>query len=111
MFHQPRNGELKPRADTPRGEALEAACHRAASMILIPAKALHSELQKQTLDGAAQAIRLADRFEVSIEVMIRRLHEIGMFNNDWTVVLARRIGSKLAIEFAAYPVWLKPYLP
>jgi hypothetical protein len=36
---------------------------------------------------------------------------VDAFDNGWTVVLARRTGAKLSIEFAGYPVWLKPYLP
>jgi hypothetical protein len=110
LFYEQRDGELKARPDAPRGDALEAACHRAASMILIPAKALRAELQNQPLAGATQISSLAERFEVSIEVMVRRLDEFGVFENGWTAVLTRRIGRNLAIEFAAYTVWLKPYL-
>ena len=111
LFFEARDGELKARTDAPRGDALESACHRASSMILIPAKALRAELQNQELDGAARISELADRFEVSIEVMLRRLNEFSLFENGWAPVLTRRIGRNLAVEFAAYPLWLKGCAP
>lgn len=110
LFFEQRDGELKARADAPCGDALELACHRAASMILIPAKAMRAALQNQRLDGAIRIRELADRFEVSIEVMLRRLNEFSQFESGWAPVLTRRIGPNLAIEFAVYPPWLKPYL-
>ena len=42
--------------------------------------------------------------------MLRRLNEFSLFENGWAPVLTRRIGRNLAVEFAAYPLWLKPYL-
>ena len=110
LFFEQRDGELKARADAPRGDALESACHRAASMILIPGKALRAELQNQKLDGAARIRELADRFEVSVEVMLRRLNEFSLLKDGWAPVLTRRIGRNLTVEFAACPIWLKPYL-
>jgi hypothetical protein len=111
LFYESRNGDLKPRSDTPRGDALEAACHRAASMILVPTDSLRGHLQHGGIDTAAEAIDLARLFQVSPEVMLRRLHDVGAFDHGWTTVLTRRNGASLSIEFAGYPVWLKPYLP
>jgi IrrE N-terminal-like domain len=109
LFFEQRGGELKARADAPRGDALEAACHRAASMILVPAKTLRAELQRQPVESTAQIDRLAARFAVSVEVMLRRLHDSDAFVHGWAPVLTRRTGPGLVIEYGAYPVWLKPY--
>lgn len=110
LFFERREGELKVRRDAPRGEALEAACHRAASMILIPTKALTAELRERCLEGGERIRELADRFDVSIEVMIRRLNELSLFGNSWAPVLTRRKGVVLAIEFAANAIWLNQHL-
>jgi len=53
---------------------------------------------------------LADRFEVSVEVMVRRLHDFGGLNGDWAPVLTRRNGNDFEIEYAVYPPWLKSHL-
>jgi Zn-dependent peptidase ImmA (M78 family) len=110
LFFERRDGELKVRRDAPRGEALEAACHRAASMILIPTKALAAELRDRPLEDGERIRELADRFDVSIEVMMRRLNELSLFGNNWAPVLARRKGEVLAIEFAANSTWLNQHL-
>lgn len=110
LFFEHRNGDLKPRRDAPRGEALEAACHRAASMILVPPKALTGELHGQKLDSAARVGQLAERFAVSPEVMLRRLNDLSLLEETWTPVLTRQQGPELIVDFAGYPVWLKPYL-
>ena len=110
LFFERRDGELEVRRDAPRGEALEAACHRAASMILIPTKALAAELRERRLEDGQRIRELADHFDVSIEVMTRRLNELSLFGNNWAPVLTRRKGKELAIEFAASPVWLNQHL-
>ena len=74
LFYEEHDGELKPRKDAPRGESLEAACHKAASMILVPGKALKAELREHPPSNSAAIVELASRFEVSIEVMVRRLN-------------------------------------
>ncbi len=110
LFYEQQDGELKPRRDTPRGDSLEAACHKAASMILVPSKMLKSELRIQPPTNANSVVELANRFDVSTEVMLRRLNEFGVFEHGWTPVLTRRSGGSLAIEYAAYPPWLKSHL-
>lgn len=110
LFYDNENGEIKPRKDSPRGDKLEAACHKAASMILIPRKVLHRELRKQPPANAAIVIELANRFEVSPEVMLRRLHELTVFEEDWVPVLTRHRKGDLTIVFAPYPPWLRSRL-
>jgi Zn-dependent peptidase ImmA (M78 family) len=110
LFYEERDGELKPRKDAPRGDGLEVACHKAASMILVPGKALRVQLRQDAPANSNAIVDLANQFEVSVEVMVRRLSELGAFENTWAPVLARRSGGALTIEYAAYPPWLKSHL-
>lgn len=110
LFYEQRNGELKARKDSPRGDALEVACHKAASMILVPSKILRTELRDRELTDADEIVIRAKRFEVSLEVMVRRLQESGAFDRNWTAVLARRTGGTLVVEYAAYTHWLIPHI-
>ena len=93
LFYEQQNGEMKPRKDTARGDSLEAACHKAVSMILVPSKVLKAELKTQPPANANSVVELANRFEVSTEVMLRRLNEFSMFEHDWALVLTRRSGA------------------
>jgi hypothetical protein len=79
-------------------------------MLLVPAKSLRDELRQRELADAEGIVKLAGRFNVSIESMIRRLHESGAFENGWTAILTRRTGGILAIEYAAYSHWLIPHI-
>jgi hypothetical protein len=110
LFYEQREGELKPRKDSPRGEQLEFACHRAASMILVPNKVLKEEMRQKGVNSGDDIIALARKFEVSIEVMSRRLHELRAFENNWAPVLVRDSNGTLLIEYAAYPHWLIPHI-
>jgi Zn-dependent peptidase ImmA (M78 family) len=110
LFYEQRDGSWKSRKDAPRGDRLEAACHKAAAMILVPSTALSAELHRGAISNAASLTELADRFEVSVEVMVRRLHDFGGLNGDWAPVLTRRNGNDFEIEYAVYPPWLKSHL-
>lgn len=110
LFYEERDGELKPRRDAPKGDGLETACHKAASMILVPNKALRTELRQRKLNATSSIVELAGRFEVSVEVMLRRLNELEVFESGWAPILTRRSGERLAIEYATYPPWLKSHL-
>ncbi len=110
LFYDRENGEIRPRKDSPRGDNLEHACHKAASMILIPSKVLNQELKRHPPADAGSVVKLANRFEVSMEVMLRRLHDVGVFDQDWVPVLARQQKSGLTVEYGPYPPWLRSQL-
>ena len=110
LFYERQEGELKSRKDSPKGDRLEAACHKAAALILVPSQALRSEVGRQEVSNSAVLVGLANRFEVSTEVMLRRLNEFGGFEDNWAPVLTRRNGEAFEIEYAAYPPWLKSHL-
>ena len=110
LFYEQRDGDLKPRKDSPRGEGLEFACHKAASMILVPSKSLQAELRQREITDADGIVSLARGFDVSVEVMARRLHDLHAFENGWMPVLTRLSGGIPLIEFAAYTHWLIPHI-
>ena len=110
LFYEQQISALNSRKDAPTGDRLEAACQKAAAMILVPCKPLRSEIRRREVSNAAAIVDLADRFEVSTEVMLRRLNELGEFENGWAPVLTRRNGRMFEIEYAAYPPWLKSHL-
>ena len=110
LFYDIQNGEIKPRKDSPRGDNLEAACHKAASMILIPTRVIDRELRSHPPANAPALMALANRFEVSAEVLLRRLHGLRVFERDWVPVLTRKHNHRMTIEFAPYPPWLRSRL-
>ena len=59
LFYDRENGAIRPRKDSPRGDNLEHACHKAASMILIPSKVLHQELKRHPPVDAGSVVELA----------------------------------------------------
>jgi Zn-dependent peptidase ImmA (M78 family) len=107
LFYEQQAGALRPRRDAPRGDGLEAACHQAASMILVPSKTLKVELRRRPPSGSEDVVEFANRFQVSTEVMLRRLSAFGIFEHGWAAVLTRRSGDTFVIEYAAYPLWLQ----
>jgi Zn-dependent peptidase ImmA (M78 family) len=110
LFYEQLDGAWKSRKDAPRGDRLEQACHKAASIILIPSRALRAEIQQRPVSNAGALIDLAHLFEVSDEVMVRRLHDFGGLNEDWAPILTHRRGQVFQIEYAVYPPWLKSHL-
>jgi len=112
LFYELRDGEFKSRKDAPIGEKLEQACHKGAAMLLVPTKLLKEHVAGRERVDAASIIELAERFGVSLEVMVRRLYDGGFFEaSQFAPVLTRRASGQFIIEFAAYPPWLKCHLP
>ena len=113
LFFELRDGLLKARRDAPTGERLEGACHKGAALLLVPTNFLRKELRSHAnATDAAYILRLARQFDVSPEVMMRRLSDLDAFDGQFAPVLARRDhSSNYTIEFAVYPPWLKALLP
>jgi Zn-dependent peptidase ImmA (M78 family) len=111
FFFEVREGELKPRKGGPTGDKLEMACQKAAALLLVPERLVKSELRRFGAVDAHAVADLATRFDVSVEVMLRRLNEIGVFQSGFAPVLTRRgHGGRFEIEYAVYPVWLRSRL-
>lgn len=112
FFFEPRDGVLKPRRDTPTGDRLEGACQKGAALLLVPPSHLVKELRAAPdAKGADCILQLAEHFDVSIEVLMRRLWDLDAFGDELAPVLTRRAsGSSFTIEYAVYPPWLKTLL-
>ena len=113
FFYELREGKRRSIQGAPKGDALEDACHQGAGLLLVPQRSLTRELR--LIDGpvgARHAIQLSRKFDVSAEVIVRRLNEVGAFEStDTALVLVRRSAGGAMIEYAVYPPWLKSVLP
>jgi hypothetical protein len=98
FFFEVRDGSLKPIRGAPRGDNLEAACHAGARHLLVPAPFLEKEL-KQACHGEG-VLRLAKLFDVSIEVMLRRLRNEPAIESEGVSFTLTRAGK---VEYAMYP--------
>ena len=109
LFYESGDGPPKFSKDAPTGDKLEVACHRAAALLLLPANFLKAEISRFTdFPHVEHLVELAARFDVSIEVLVRRLRNLGFFEQpERAPVLVR--GCEELIEYAVYPPWLKMF--
>ena len=113
FFYEFRDGQMQPIPKAPKGDKLESACHEAAAMILVPDRLLTKELRaRRSGIDSPFIVQLAAAFDVSLEVMLRRLVQARAFDSTYLAfVLVRRdahAGEK--IDFAVHPPWLKAIL-
>ncbi len=109
FFFEPKEGNLKPIKGAPRGLSLEQACHHGAGMLLIPERFLERELEKVGKQfNAREVLNWAKLFDVSIEVLLRRLQRGGTLGSSGVSFALVNNGR---IKFAGYPSWLKGFLP
>jgi len=93
-----------PLKGSPKGERLERLCNVAASEILVPESLIKNELQSARVASADEIFVLASRFRVSVEMMMRRLHELELTADDQfaaVLVDAARSGNA-SIRAACY---------
>jgi IrrE N-terminal-like domain len=94
----------KPMKGLPRRGRLEHLCHVAANQLLLPEFLLKKELTKTGEVSSAQSIlNLAERFGVSVEVLMRRLHKLGFIADDkFAAVLVDTNEGRRLIQAACY---------
>jgi hypothetical protein len=110
LFYEKRNGVPKALKEAPTGEKLESACNEAAGLILLPKDLLDAEIRRhQDFPRAEHLIDLADRFEVSLEMLLRRLRSLKFFEYHERTIISLR-GPQYTIEYAPHPPCLK-FLP
>lgn len=110
FFFEPKDGGMKRIGYAPTGDRLESACHAAAGLMLVPESLFRSAIgAMQDFPRARQIMQLAARFDVSVEVVIRRLPMKHFETSERALVVTR--GPKDVIEHAVYPPWLKAILP
>jgi len=105
FFYDRNGGVPKPAKGTPRGQRLERLCHIGASQILVPEIALRNELKGEGEVVSVQRILdLARLFEVSAEVLIRRLHTLELIASEKfaAVLVDTSDGGKSVIQAACY---------
>jgi len=96
---------------SPQGEAVEALCHLGASLLLVPTQTLKRDLDR--LDGpptAHDAIELANRFDVSLETMLRSIQRATENSAiDHALILFSTQGEPSVVASYSGP-WLKTTL-
>lgn len=98
-------------AGTPHGAVLEKLCQQGAGYLLVPSESLHQDFSgKNAVESVQDLTCLADKYDVSADVMIRRLHEVdGALATDYAILLLRQRDGMQCIESAAYGPWLRTH--
>lgn len=95
----------KPAKKSPKGEYLERLCHIGAASLLVPEDLLWRELKsKGRVASVDSIIELAKVFDVSVEVMVRRFHELSLVaEEDFAAILVEKSDSgRSLIRTACY---------
>lgn len=107
LFFERQEGLMRPLKEGPTGDNLELACHTGASLLLLPTGPLKDAIRCFVdFPLAEDLISLARQFDVSMEVLLRRLRSIGYFDSPERAPILVR-GPQEVIEYAVYPAWLK----
>src|SRR5260221_1578938 len=78
FFYSVEGDSPKPIKGSPRGARLERLCQLGASEILVPEALLKQHLPSGKVRSAEDLIGLAAKFDVSLEVIIRRIQKLGL---------------------------------
>jgi hypothetical protein len=93
----------------PKGERLERLCHSGAGQILIPENLLLRETELRHGVGTGEDVfELAEVFDVSTEVLVRRLHSVSSAteSNFAALVVGTETGGRPIIRAACFKPWL-----
>jgi hypothetical protein len=82
FFYSLEGDSPKPITGAPRGPRLERLCQFGASEILVPEVLLRQNLRSGKAASAEELIELAAAFDVSLEVIFRRIHKLGLVAED-----------------------------
>jgi hypothetical protein len=94
----------KPMRGSPRGERLEYLCQVAASEILLPLPLLKKELERSgKVESVPTLLNLAKHFDVSLEALVRRLHQCRLFEEEkFAAILVDYVNGKQIVRAACY---------
>jgi IrrE N-terminal-like domain len=107
LFFETQDGVARPIKEAPTGDNLEVACHNGASLLLLPTPLLKDAIGCfSDFPRAEDLISLARQFDVSMEVLLRRLRSLEYFESPERAPILVR-GPRELIEYAVYPGWLK----
>lgn len=112
FFYSIEGNSPKLMKGAPRGANLERLCHFGASEILVPAALLRRHLQLSKVTSAEQLLGLAGVFDVSLEVIIRRVQKLGLVaEEEFAAALVDRTRDGEVIRAACYGSLLLSNLP
>ncbi|MBX9602358.1 MAG: ImmA/IrrE family metallo-endopeptidase [Bryobacteraceae bacterium] len=109
LFYEQLSTHPQLIAGTPSGATLEKLCQRGAGYLLVPTSKLSQQTNRQGPVSSLAAIRsLVERCDVSIDVVLRRLHEEGAnISNDYGAFVVRYHGGEATIDSAACGLTLR----
>jgi Zn-dependent peptidase ImmA (M78 family) len=112
LFYDPIVGAPCLIPGAPKGPALEKMCQRGAAYLLVPSNKLAADCTPQRpVSSMADLENLSNRYDVSLDVLLRRLHEVDRtLQNDYALLLVRSNDGNSRIDAAAYGPWLRAYL-
>lgn len=100
LFHEGFPDKPRPLPGLPKGAALERICQQGAGYLLAPTELLPATF---TLSTARDFVQLAEDFDVSMDVVVRRVHQVNrLLPQDFAMLLLRNRGKKLCIDAAAF---------
>lgn len=104
FFYEQNDGLPKPLKGSPSGERLERLCHIGAGQILVPEPLLRKQLDATgEITDVQRILELAKLFDVSLEVMMRRLRDIGGVTGErFAAVLVHSNDREREIRAACY---------
>jgi hypothetical protein len=94
-------------------DKLERLCNLGAGQLLVPTMLLKKEGEGRIFSQASEIVDLAQKFDVSAEVVVRRLDDIpDLLESDFAVVLVEFSDPlKPTIQAACKTQWLRAELP
>lgn len=93
---------------SPKGGQLERLCQQGAGYLLMPSGLLeryHSRLQP--IANYTDVLSLSRQFDVSPDVVLQRLHDGNLMEDDYAVLLVRDPAGSSRIAASAYGVWFE----
>jgi hypothetical protein len=112
FFYSVESDLPKPIKGAPRGPRLERLCQFGASEILVPEILLKQHLPSRKVTSAEDLLGLASTFDVSLEVIFRRIQKLGLVAEDeFAAALVDRTKDGEVIQAACYGSLLLCNLP
>jgi IrrE N-terminal-like domain len=112
FFYYLEKDQPRPIKGAPRGARLERLCQSGASEILVPEILLKQHLLSHKVACAEDLFGLAKTFDVSLEVVFRRIHKLGLVAEDeFAATLVDETKGRAVIQAACYGPLLLCNLP
>lgn len=100
LFHEGHRDRPRPLAGIPKGASLEKLCQQGAGYLLAPTDLLPTSAMVSRVQDFE---RLSTRFDVSMDVLIRRVHEVNrLLPQEYAILLVRGHGEILQIDAMAF---------